>query len=589
MKYSQLVRLNQGLLGGTALLALMSIATGGLAAGGLAGAALGGIANFTAGMTGNNLGTLVERLRSSSDVLRNEDLAKAAGRTIGKTLSEKIAPKFPELEAQLNALADQTEGYWVEWTEQAQTLNVFASLQEDQLVNLFATEPHEFTQYKVLPLPEWQEVVTWLFEKGCEKRVLRGQDAGEYQDVITALAKELEPNFSKYLRQVLKDDERAFKGMLLDLLGLILSRLDDLATREDTQQISQDTRRLLHEVVKLRQDLNRPPLSPPPRPIMGAVDTVPKLPDNFLPRPQDLEQLKDRLLTPTTQTLVMTGQARKVGLQGMGGIGKTVLAAALARDEVVRRQFRDGIVWLTVGIQPEPMALYQRIATTLGESNTYQEGEAQWNAYLSNLLGDKSCLLVLDDVWEKREAERFVEVLGSDCRLLLTTRDARLIQGLGAQGYEVEMLDDNQARQLLANWAQLHVDMLPPEADAVIKHCGRLPLALALAGAQVHAGTSWSDLVAALDAADLRFLDYTHGSIYKSLEVSIQALDPPLQQAYLELGIVAPDVAISEAALVMLWGRRENQPEYQLRRWLTELVQRALVFVSGESPHRWVV
>ncbi|MEI2418895.1 hypothetical protein V6O07_01370 [Arthrospira platensis SPKY2] len=34
----------------------------------------------------------------------------------------------------------------------------------------------------------------------------------------------------------------------------------------------------------------------------------------------------------------MTGQAQKVGVQGMGGLGKTVLAAALARDNEVRRQ-----------------------------------------------------------------------------------------------------------------------------------------------------------------------------------------------------------------------------------------------------------
>lgn len=62
---------------------------------------------------------------------------------------------------------------------------------------------------------------------------------------------------------------------------------------------------------------------------------------------------------------------------------------------------------------------------------------------------EKRCLLVLDDVWLQPEAERFVEVLGPDCRLLLITRDARLIAGLGANGYELGMLDDTQARQLL--------------------------------------------------------------------------------------------------------------------------------------------
>lgn len=543
MDYSRLVKLNQGLLTGTALLAVGSIA-----AGALGGPVFNTIASILTGIGANNLGALIDKFRNSSDVLRNEDIAKAAGRSVGLALG-KISPQFPEIKGALDGFADQIEDYWVKWAEKNKTLNLFESLQEDQLVKIFSNQPDQFTQYQVLPQDEWREVVTWLFEQGCQNGVLMATVA-DYQDVITALAQELARNFNKNLRQVLKEDEKAFKGMLLDLLGLILSKLDDVATREDTQQISQQTRRLLLEIKRLRQELNTPESSPTPKPDLGAVDTVPKLPDHFLPRPQDIDQLKARLLTPNSQTLVMTGQARKVGLQGMGGIGKTVLAAALALDEEVRRRFRDGIVWLTVGINPEPMALYQRLATTLGETYAYQEGERQWNAYLSNLLRDKSCLLVLDDVWSQREATRFVEVLGSDCRLLLTTRDARLISGLGANGYQVEMLDDDQSRQLLANWAGRHIEMLPPEAAAVIEHCGRLPLALTLCGAQIKIGTSWSDLVTALDAADLHFLDHPHGSIYKSLDVSVAQLSAPLRRAYLELGIVAPDVEISETALV---------------------------------------
>ena len=43
----------------------------------------------------------------------------------------------------------------------------------------------------------------------------------------------------------------------------------------------------------------------------------------------------------------MTG--RSLGFQGAGGIGKTVLAAAIAHDEEVRRHFPDGVFWTTIG------------------------------------------------------------------------------------------------------------------------------------------------------------------------------------------------------------------------------------------------
>ncbi|MBS0018032.1 MAG: hypothetical protein KFF72_17065 [Arthrospira sp. SH-MAG29] len=591
MDYSRLLQLNRPLLAGTVLVGLGSIVTGGLAASaaGLAVPVLAGFSNFFAGMTGNNLGALVERFRNSSEVLRNEDIAKAAGRTVAKALAEKISPNYSDKES-LDNFANQIEGYWLQWAEQAKTLNLFETLQEDHLYQIFAQQPEHFTEYQVLPAAEWREVVLWLFQQGCEQGVLL-DTLDSYQDVIEELTRELAANFNKHLRQVLKDDAnnggQAFVGMLFDLHGATLAQIAEIRDYLPEIATRQDMRRILAAISQIQNP--SPPAPATPWHGLGAIDTVPKPPDHFLPRPEDIDQLKARLLAPNHQTLVMTGQAQRVGVQGMGGIGKTVLAAALARDNDVRRRFPDGIVWLTVGINPQPIALYDTIAKTLGDSYAYQEGESQWNAYLSNLLRDKSCLLVLDDVWSQPEAERFVEVLGPDCCLLLTTRDARLIAGLGANGYQVGELDENQSRQLLANWAGLHIEMLPPtEAAAVIDHCGNLPLALALCGAQVGMGTSWGDLIAALDAADLRFLDQPHGSIYKSLDVSVAALGEPLRRAYLELGIVAPDVEISETALVKLWGRRGEKKDYQLRRWLTELAQRALVFVSGESPGRWV-
>ena len=43
-------------------------------------------------------------------------------------------------------------------------------------------------------------------------------------------------------------------------------------------------------------------------------------------------------------------------MYGQGGIGKTVLAAAPARDAEVRRYFPDGVFWVTVGEQGDLVA-----------------------------------------------------------------------------------------------------------------------------------------------------------------------------------------------------------------------------------------
>jgi len=53
-------------------------------------------------------------------------------------------------------------------------------------------------------------------------------------------------------------------------------------------------------------------------------DTVPDLPENFVPRPVELEAVKQRILSDRDQRHVAL-----VALKGMGGIAKTVLAQAL--------------------------------------------------------------------------------------------------------------------------------------------------------------------------------------------------------------------------------------------------------------------
>lgn len=81
---------------------------------------------------------------------------------------------------------------------------------------------------------------------------------------------------------------------------------------------------------------------------MGKLHGVPDLPPHYLPREADLVGLKEKLFAGCANVGI-TGQSSAVGVQGMGGIGKTVLAAALARDLEVRQAFPDGIYWLAIG------------------------------------------------------------------------------------------------------------------------------------------------------------------------------------------------------------------------------------------------
>jgi TIR domain/NB-ARC domain len=107
--------------------------------------------------------------------------------------------------------------------------------------------------------------------------------------------------------------------------------------------------------------------------VLGRLINVPELPTHFLPRRNDLEAIKSAVLAGlnkpvgVTQSLrTVEGQAvEKLGLQGMGGIGKTVLAAALAHDSEVRQAFLDGIYWITIGQKPNLLDLQNELLLQL--------------------------------------------------------------------------------------------------------------------------------------------------------------------------------------------------------------------------------
>ena len=108
------------MLGATAILSVGSVAAA-CAAGGASIAAIPILAGFSSSllnsMAAANLGelaNLAQKLRDSSQVLTNQDLAKAAGRAIALGIQEVIRESYPELADTFRGLVDRTEVYWLQ-------------------------------------------------------------------------------------------------------------------------------------------------------------------------------------------------------------------------------------------------------------------------------------------------------------------------------------------------------------------------------------------------------------------------------------------------------------------------------------------
>jgi hypothetical protein len=313
---------------------------------------------------------------------------------------------------------------------------------------------------------------------------------------------------------------------------------------------------------------------------LGRLSNVPNLPLNFLPRPDEFKAIKTAVLVGTNQSVAVTGKSHRVGVQGMGGIGKSVLAAEIAQDEEVRRAFPDGVLWVTLGQTPMLTSWQSHLAEVLGaDQRTFTDVQLD-KAFLGELLVDKACLLILDDVWQAKHAAAF-DALGQRCKMLLTTRDRGLITALGAVEYQLGVLSNEQALALLALWAGQHEETLPAQVHEVVRECGNLPLALTMIGAMVRGKPDrWANVLHKLRKADLEkiqsdFPDYPYPNLLKAIQVSVEDLEPDDQRRYLDFAVFPEDTPIPEEALQTFW-EPEGLDKYETQDVVDLLVERSL-------------
>ncbi|HUW84091.1 MAG TPA: NB-ARC domain-containing protein [Phycisphaerae bacterium] len=321
-------------------------------------------------------------------------------------------------------------------------------------------------------------------------------------------------------------------------------------------------------------------IQPQPVHSMGKPVNVPRLPDSFLPRPEYLQQVKDALLADVRQPVAVTGAARTAGLWGMGGIGKSVLAAAVARDPDVLRAFPDGVIWITLGQNPNLTIRQSQLATALGGSGGFEDVQ-QGRAYLSQLLADRGSLIVLDDVWQPAHVTPF-DALGPHCRMLVTTRKQDVVKDIGAVPCEVELLDHDQATALFAGAVGGIKGKLPAQAREIIERCGNLPLALSMVGNMASKRPDrWDNILGKLRSANLARIsqhlkDYEHPDLLAAMQISVDDLPADVRRRYLDFAVFPEDTAVPETVLRTLW-ESHGLNEYDTQDVLDVLVDRSLL------------
>jgi hypothetical protein len=102
---------------------------------------------------------------------------------------------------------------------------------------------------------------------------------------------------------------------------------------------------------------------------------VPEIPHTFKSRPYAQEQLVEALLDSSSGNTAVTAPKSRVSSQGMGGVGKTMLAAAVVRDERILGYFQ-AVGWLSLSQQPEILILQQTLYIQLNNNERMPEKAA---------------------------------------------------------------------------------------------------------------------------------------------------------------------------------------------------------------------
>ncbi len=333
-----------------------------------------------------------------------------------------------------------------------------------------------------------------------------------------------------------------------------------------------------------------------PRPERLSIDAI--------ARTRDLEQVA-RIITERGQ-LAITGGTRTAtaAVQGMPGIGKTILARqlALALDD----RYPGGVIWEEIGPEvraPEDtqpiLNRWARYALTVPPN---LDNQLAFDASAVRALfaaQGQPLLVILDNVWSLEAIRWLRAALPENAHLVITTRLETVMIGLGGGEYVLGLLTPDEARALIAlrlNWPELPADHYD-WADALAAGVGYHTLALDVAirrlrlDARSPGTPRWREQVDRLLShirsgqgfERLALPDSERNqNVEAVLAYSYDRMDDTARARFRALGVFAPEATFGSGAAAALWQCDVEQADDMLSAFAS-----AALLEAGGGDGRW--
>ncbi|KNC47886.1 WD-40 repeat protein [Thecamonas trahens ATCC 50062] len=254
-----------------------------------------------------------------------------------------------------------------------------------------------------------------------------------------------------------------------------------------------------HSLAILAGTMQLPSRMPPPS----------KLPE-YYPLPDTRAAVIDALLGANNVSVV--------GVSGLGGVGKSSLAADVAVHPAITSVF--SVFWLALGEdKTSPIAIASRMSYFLKQGlGCAVDPQADLN-YLQSILADKTqtladagtrILLILDDAWTTRQATAFTKPIAARHAVLVTSRNAAMA-AISTSSVQLGTFGRADAAVVLRNylakgspeWANT-LALNDHRIVSLATFCRGHALALAILGSSISGEAALDAAVANFDSASKR-------------------------------------------------------------------------------------
>ncbi|KAM0049264.1 putative P-loop containing nucleoside triphosphate hydrolase, leucine-rich repeat domain superfamily [Helianthus debilis subsp. tardiflorus] len=305
----------------------------------------------------------------------------------------------------------------------------------------------------------------------------------------------------------------------------------------------------------------------------------------------DAELIRDKLVEDQKNLAV-------VSIVGMGGLGKTTLAAKVFNDGYVKHHFHVR-VWVTVSPTYDKRdVLIQIMESIHAQLDLEKTNDSRLRELVHKHLFGKRYLIVIDDIWDVETWDNvglFFPRDNTGSRILLTTRLTEVAKHANSNGliHHLGYLNKERSWELLCQ--KVFQGSECPEWSIkpgmqIVEKCQGLPLALVVVGG-VLAKEAWSEMLwVEIAKKTSSYIVGERNGCLEALGLSYNHLPLHLRECFLYLGGFREDYKFQVKKLIWLWvaeGFIQEDGNRSLEDiaegYLTDLIDRNLLTVARRS------